>query len=482
MTSARIWRALLLLGGLLLAAGLVVLSRQRPATGYHYGSFGSHDFLEYWSAYRALRAGADPYDGLVLHPIERDAGQSPGTTLFMWNPPWTVLLIAPVLECPFPAACLAWIVCNLALLAAIGLLVCDAAGITNGRELNGPAVLSSLLFYPAMETIALGQISLVLAFAVALFLRSAVRRNEVGAGLSLILLTIKPHLFLIFGAWVLAWIVRERLWRMLAAAAFGLAALLLLTQLLWPGALLDRWESFGRAPRGPGAEGTANWMTCSLASWVRLLVSQASGRAPLWPVAAVPLAGLIATVAYLALSRPAIIWLDVIHPVLCLSVGLAPYGWPFDHAVLVLGQVLLVLRVMQPGVALVDRVAVLGALAILLGIPVALESPMFGLHLLAWYPWASLLLWVWADRRLKGGGRNRYHHTTHNNLLIPIPLVNPLPLGVTGADQRAILSGTNARGQSLVLIFGQRAPRRNLGRGRSSPAPRTSVSPGRGRA
>jgi len=255
----RIWRALLLLGGLLLAAGLVVLSQQRPVTDYHYGSIGSHDFLQYWSAYRALRAGADPYDGLVLHPIKRNAGQSPGTTLFMWNPPWTVLLIAPVLECPFPAACLAWIVCNLALLAAIGLLVCDAAGITGGRELNGPAILSSLLFYPAMETIALGQISLVLAFAVALFLRSAVRRNEVGAGLSLVLLTIKPHLFLIFGAWVLAWIVRERLWRMLAAAAFGLAALLLLTQLLWPGALLDWWESFGRAPRGPGAVGTANW-------------------------------------------------------------------------------------------------------------------------------------------------------------------------------------------------------------------------------
>jgi hypothetical protein len=149
--------------------------------------------------------------------------------------------------------------------------------------------------------------------------------------------------------------------------------------------------------------GTANWMTATLASWVRLLVSQASSRAPLWPLAAVPLAGLIATVAYLALSRPAIIWLDVIHPVLCLSVGLAPYGWPFDHAVLVLGQVLLVLRVMQPGVALVDRVAVLGALAILLGIPVAL-SPMFGMHLLAWYPWASLLHWIWADRRLKGAG------------------------------------------------------------------------------
>jgi len=50
MTSARIWRALLLLGGLLLAAGLVVLSPQRPATGYHYGSIGSHDFLQYWSA------------------------------------------------------------------------------------------------------------------------------------------------------------------------------------------------------------------------------------------------------------------------------------------------------------------------------------------------------------------------------------------------------------------------------------------------
>ena len=81
-----------IVGLLLLAAGLIFLARQRPAGsyGYRYGSVGSRDFIQYWSAYRALRAGTNPYDGLVLHPIERAAGQSPDATH---------LHVEPALDC-----------------------------------------------------------------------------------------------------------------------------------------------------------------------------------------------------------------------------------------------------------------------------------------------------------------------------------------------------------------------------------------------
>jgi hypothetical protein len=397
--GGRLRSARLVLGSLLLAAGLVYLDQHRPGVGYRYGCIGSRDFIQYWSAYQALRAGANPYDGLVLHPIERAAGQSPDATIFMWNPPWTVLLIAPVLELPFGASCLAWIGCNLALLMGIGvLLVRDVPD--GGRSLFMPAILSTLLFYPAMETIALGQISLVLALAVTLFLCCAVKGNDVGAGLSLVLLTIKPHLFMIFGAWVVYWVVRERRWRVPAAAAIGLLALVLLTWALWPGALLDWWASFGQPPRGPGAESTANWVTSSLASWVRLSLHHWTGQAPLWPMAVIPLAGLAATLIYLAVVHPPIGWTEQIHPVLCLSVGLAPYGWPFDHSVLVLGQVLLVLRVIQAGISPARRTAVFAALGTMLVVPIALEGPNSGHHLLAWYPWASLVIWAWARRRV----------------------------------------------------------------------------------
>ena len=156
---------------LLLAAGLVFLAWPRRDGGdnYAYGSVGSRDFIQYWSAYRALRMGANPYDGLVLHPIEQAAGQAPDATIFMWNPPWTVLLMAPVLELPFEMACLAWIGCSLALVAGIGAIVGHLAwtrdGNTNAQSHVLPAIVSALLFYPAMETIALGQVSLVLALA-----------------------------------------------------------------------------------------------------------------------------------------------------------------------------------------------------------------------------------------------------------------------------------------------------------------------------
>jgi hypothetical protein len=385
---------------LLLAAGLVFLARQRPdgGYGYRYGSVGSRDFIQYWSAYRALRAGTNPYDGLVLHPIERAAGQSPDATIFMWNPPWTVLLIAPVLELPFEAACLAWIGCNLALVAGIGAIIGDVAWFKNGRSLVMPAIVAGLLFYPAMETIALGQISLVLALGAALFLRSAVKGNDAAAGLSLVLLSIKPHLFLIFGAWVAYWVVREKRWRVPAFAAIGLFAWVLLTSALWPTSLLDWWMSLGQLPRGPGAESTANWTTSSLASWVRLALLHATGHAPLWPMTVIPFAGLVLTVLYLAIVRPPIAWSEQVHPVLCLSVGLAPYGWPFDHSVLVLGQIMLVTLAMQPEFSPRRRLAIFAALAAMLVVPVELEGPNSGHHLLAWYPWASLFLWTWATR------------------------------------------------------------------------------------
>jgi hypothetical protein len=397
------------LGSLLLAAGLVFLGLHRPGlgTGYRYGCIGSRDFIQYWSAYRALRAGTNPYDGLVLHPIERDAGQSPDATIFMWNPPWTVLLIAPVLELPFEASCLAWFGCNLVLLMGIGALVRSVHG--GGRSLLMPAILSALLFYPAMEAIALGQISVVLALAVSLFLCCAVKGNDIGAGLSLVLLTIKPHLFLIFGAWAAYWIVRERRWRVPAAAAIGLLAQVLWTRALWPGALLDWWASFGQTPRGPGAVSTANWVTSSLASWVRLGLHHWTGHAPLWPMAVVPLTGLAATLAYLAVVHPPVDWTEQIHPVLCLSVGLAPYGWPFDHTILVLGQTLLVLRLLQAGVSPARRAAVFAALAVMLIVPIALEDPNSGHHLLAWYPWASLLIWAWAISRGRAGATGWAH-------------------------------------------------------------------------
>ena len=83
-------------------------------------------------------------------------------------------------------------------------------------------------------------------------------------------------------------------------------------------------DESGPTPEGPGAESTANWMTSSLASWVRLALLHATGHAPLWPMTIIPLLGLALTVLYLAIVRPSITWPEQIHPVLCLSVGLRP--------------------------------------------------------------------------------------------------------------------------------------------------------------
>jgi hypothetical protein len=395
------WRAVLGLALLLLLAAWMALGPPWLTGGwsYGYGSVGTRDFIQYWAACRALRAGLNPYDGLVLHPIEEQAGQAPDTTIFMWNPPWTVLLMQPVLEPPFEISCLLWMGCNLALLGGIAWLVHRTLTVVDHPGEGGPPVVIALVaaffFYPAMETIALGQSSLIPALGAAIFLRSVVANRLWGAGLGLVLLSIKPHLFLILGVWLAFWVVREWKWSVPAAVAASLGVLATACWLLWPGSLADWAMSFRQQPSGPGAHSTAEWVTSSLVSWIRLGLLQVTGRAPLWPVVVIPLLGVVVTFACLARTRPRINWVDQIHPVLCLSVGLAPYGWPFDHSVLVIGQVILAHRALMPSMPRPRRAQIVFGLATLLMVPIALEGPLAGHHLLVWYPWASLALWIW---------------------------------------------------------------------------------------
>ena len=95
------------------ATGTAALARETSSsTGQLTGHFGREP---------------TPMTAWCCTPSSELAGQSPDATIFMWNPPWTVLLIVPVLQLPFGAACLAWIGCNLALVAGIGLIVGDLA-------------------------------------------------------------------------------------------------------------------------------------------------------------------------------------------------------------------------------------------------------------------------------------------------------------------------------------------------------------------
>src|SRR5215470_9383175 len=91
--------------------------------GYEYGSPGTSDFIEYWSAGQLLREGDSPYDFKKLYQRQLQLGSRHEFPIIMWNPPWLLVWIYPLLWLPFLSAALMWVVLSGALLLISATLI-----------------------------------------------------------------------------------------------------------------------------------------------------------------------------------------------------------------------------------------------------------------------------------------------------------------------------------------------------------------------
>src|SRR5689334_13988397 len=88
-------------------------------------AFGTRDFIQYWSAFQLWQSGANPFDALqVLRLQERTAFPGPIPVL-MWNPPWLLTILSPILNRSFQSAAQLWVICN----ALLFLLIAAAASV-----------------------------------------------------------------------------------------------------------------------------------------------------------------------------------------------------------------------------------------------------------------------------------------------------------------------------------------------------------------
>ena len=84
---------------------LVILAMGSVLTnGWDLGSFrfrvgdpGTNDFLQYWTAFRTLSSGGNPYDPAAATALVKLIGGGQQDLLVMMNPPWSLLLFSPVL-------------------------------------------------------------------------------------------------------------------------------------------------------------------------------------------------------------------------------------------------------------------------------------------------------------------------------------------------------------------------------------------------
>lgn len=345
----RSWLLLFLLLVLLALLGSLILSIARNT---HYGSLGTTDFIEYWSAGQLLLRGENPYDFESLFEVEKTVGWPHSTPLVMWNPPWALAWLYPLLLLDFETASLAWLGINFGIVLLSSTLVWSVCAVPPWRSRRLVAWPAGFFFAPALMTLGLGQISGLNLLGIVLFVWLSGTRRFFAAGMALALITVKIHILYLVWPFLLWWVVKNRHWRVPAGFASVLLpsmGVLTVFRYGWP-------ADYVQALRGP----PLYWATPTLGGISREFLGVS------WPqVQYVPsLLMLLAALVYLAWRRPVIDWPKWIGPLLLVSVATAAFGWSYDQVVLLVPFLeVVVVTVQRPEFRIGDRVLLWSGLA-----------------------------------------------------------------------------------------------------------------------
>ncbi len=307
---------------------------------------GGQDFIAYWSAYDVVGNGGNPYDAetLRLSQVEQHARYDT-TAQRYWNPPWALLVLAPVVSLPFALASSVWLV--LSIMAAIAAVTFSWwLFVSEDRTPLRPLVLGvSLLFVPLLECIRLGQMGAAVAAVVLGGLVALRSRRDVLAGVLFGLTTVKPQAAFIVLFVVGIHALATRRWAVITAGTATVALLVASSRLLLPSA----WNGWNVGQVSP-----IHWHSSTIAGWLRWLLAT-GGQVPTWPLFVVPLVGLLAITPWALRHRHSIAW-PAIPALLAMSLLTAPYSWLADAVVLLPVQVVIVgaiarRRANAPGVA-----------------------------------------------------------------------------------------------------------------------------------
>lgn len=196
---------------------------------------GASDFASFYAAGTLVRSGqgGQVYDYAAQEKVQENFIRLRGAPLLYVHAPFELLIFLPLAGFPYPAAFEVWFGCNLVLLFTVPFL---ARSLLPGIRDRIPAILLVFgFFFPATFALVQGQDSILLLLLFTVFYAAMRRGDARAAGLCLALAAFKPQLLLV----VLAVLVWQRQWRILAWFLKGSALLLLVSFAIvgWKGAL-----------------------------------------------------------------------------------------------------------------------------------------------------------------------------------------------------------------------------------------------------
>lgn len=364
------------------------------------GVFTSLDYIEYYSAFKLFISEKNPYDALELLKIQQSLGRDVPKPLMMWNPPWLLLLMAPVLFFPFVFSNLLWLATNVALVVLALHLYC----ITDDRRLpENKALLffALFLFFPFINCLLLGQVGCVLTLLISILYYGLKKENDLLVGLSWFFLSVKPHLFIFLSVYLFFLVVKSRRYKIVLYALLSLFSGLLITTFINDQALWYWFEAHVSGVNIGEVARVDNHKTTTLVYVIQTVLYRMNYGIHNWPFIAVPLVPLMCYILYIwNKSSKNLISSQQFNFSLIISFMFSPFAWIFDFVPLIFvcfdilkpyGSLVKYRTWMSKGFCLY---LILNLISFFIDI-----FPTVGLHHYVFYVVGILSIWLYNNRR-----------------------------------------------------------------------------------
>lgn len=203
------------------------------------------DWYQFWFAGHIVVTGGSPYDASAWRPALQqpvDLGsvvniirlncEGPEPAACLWRyPPWTALVYAPFGALPFDVGVTLLHVCTIAAAVIAVVLLVRRYATPRSRPL---ALAIALAAQPLVLGTRTGHLGAVLLIGLYLLLSGLDGRRSAALVAGTILLSLKPHLFVVFGPAVVIRLVRRRQWRPLTISLVSIGVLALVTTVMYP--------------------------------------------------------------------------------------------------------------------------------------------------------------------------------------------------------------------------------------------------------
>ncbi len=340
-------------------------------------SFGSIDFVEYWSSAQLFGHKQNPYNSTQLLAIQRTVIGVEDHPILMWNPPQVFTFLIPLITLDFGLGRVLWIVLGIILIilgVKFSLKVIDS-GIKLAPRHRLVIALFLLTFYPFALSLYYGQISPLLLFGFATYLYLRFRGDGLGSfggGFALSLTLLKPHLLYLIYLELLISSIRERKFGSLIGIVSGLLASLLIPLLFFPEVLVLYLNALNGPP--------LYWQTPTLGSLLQGLTGNHTIVTRFLPT-------FLGGIFFLLINirrREKTFDLHAMMLLVPLSLLTSPYGWVYDQMLLL--PVALVVFSKCFNSPLTRQAFFSGGALLLANLIMLLMPTKFGQEWFVWYP------------------------------------------------------------------------------------------------